>query len=233
MRRTDPHAFDELAADYEAGIDDPWRGRFAATDEFFIHQKCRAMTREVGRRGPAMAPHPLALDVGCGKGPALAFFQHRWRMVGADVSQGMLRGAPTGLKLVVQEPFALPFADHTFDIVYAFCVYHHIERRDHERHFDELVRVVRPGGHVFVFEHNPFNPVTRIIFRRALVDRGCRMLAPAYVRRLFEGSGLRAVTTGYMLFLPETLARWFGRVEDALRWLPFGGQYFVAGTKSE
>ena len=81
--------------------------------------------------------------------------------------------------VAVQEPLSLPFADDTFDAVYAFCIYHHIPDEDHVRHLSELRRVVKPGGEVMVFEHNPYNPVTARIFARAPIDRGCHMIKPA------------------------------------------------------
>jgi|tagenome__1003787_1003787.scaffolds.fasta_scaffold20490577_2 SAM-dependent methyltransferase len=220
------NAFDAFASEYDARLDDPWRRRFADGGDFFIDQKCRAMLREVGDAG-----RPLALDVGCGQGRAVAFLSDRWRTVGTDVSREMLRRAAAGLRLAVQEPFALPFGDGTFDVVFAFCVYHHLDRADHARHLRELVRVARRGGRVFVFEHNPFNPVTQIVFRRAPIDRGCRMIAPAQLRRTCAAAGLDSLDTGYVLFAPEALARRAARLEAALRWLPLGGQYFVSGIK--
>jgi SAM-dependent methyltransferase len=224
------NAFDALAGDYDAHLDDPWRRRFAGGNDFFIDQKCRAMLREAGAVDGG-ADRPLALDVGCGQGRAVAFLSPHWKTVGTDVSGEMLRHAANGLKLAVQEPLALPFRDDTFDVVFAFCVYHHLDRSDHARHLRELARVARPGGRLFVFEHNPFNPVTQMVFRRAPVDRGCRMIAPRRLRSTFAAAGLTALRTGYVLFAPEAWARRLDRVEAALQWLPLGGQYFVSGIK--
>jgi SAM-dependent methyltransferase len=67
----------------------------------------------------------------------------------------MLATAARKGRVVQQEPFDLPFATGAFDAAFAFCVYHHIEPGDRVRHLSELARVVRPGGSVFVFEHNP------------------------------------------------------------------------------
>lgn len=223
-------AFDALAPDYADALADPWRDRFAADGAFFIHQKCRVLMREALRRG-GLPAHPLVLDVGCGQAPAVAFLAETWRTVGADVSPEMLKGAPAGCRLVVQEPCSLPFGDSTFDIAFAFCVYHHIERRDHVRHLREIARVLKPGGQVFVFEHNPWNPVTQLIFRRAPIDRGCHMIVPARLRRTFRDAGLAPDRTGYLLFFPERWIRVLDRLERRLSWLPFGGQYFVTARK--
>jgi SAM-dependent methyltransferase len=221
-------SFDRYAADYDRLLDDPLRLKFAAGGEFFIHQKCRVLLRELGPR----AAKPRLLDAGCGQGTAIAFLRADARVVGTDVSWPMLHDAVRRGPVAVQEPFQLPFADATFDAAYAFCVYHHIDDAEHARHLRELARVVQRGGSVFVFEHNPSNPVTRRIFDRAPVDRGCHMIHPRRLRALFREAGLDEMRTGYLLFLPEALWKWFGFVERALSWLPLGGQYFVSGRKA-
>jgi SAM-dependent methyltransferase len=141
----------------------------------------------------------------------------------------MLEPAARQGPVVVQEPFDLPFRTGAFDVAFAFCVYHHIEEGDRVRHLRELSRVVRPGGLVVVFEHNPLNPVTRRVFHRAPIDQGCRMIARRRLRGLFEEAGLTDLAHGYVLFVPEVLDGLVGALEPRLEWLPLGGQYYVSG----
>jgi SAM-dependent methyltransferase len=223
--------FDQLASDYDAALSDPWRSRFADNADFFVDQKCRAMLREVERRNGGAGAGCRALDVGCGRGPAVRFLRPDWKVFGTDVSTEMLREAPRALPLAAQEPFRLPFADDVFDVVFTICMYHHLPRERHAEHFRELVRVAKPGGLVFVFEHNPYNPVTQVIFNRARIDRGCVMLPPPELRRLFHAGRLSEIGTGYVLFFPQSIAASAAGLEDALRRIPLGGQYFVAGRK--
>jgi SAM-dependent methyltransferase len=224
--------FDAFAGDYDAALDDPWRRRFADNADFFIDQKCRAMMLEVERRNGRATPPARVLDVGCGRGPAVRFLRERWQTFGADVSMEMLREAPPALPLVAQEPARLPFGGDVFDVVFAICVYHHLERHEFVGHMREMVRVVKPGGLVVVFEHNPYNPVTQLIFRRAPIDQGHMMLPPRELRAVFRAGGLTDLTTRYVLFFPQSIARRAAGLEDALRYIPLGGQYFVAGRKS-
>jgi SAM-dependent methyltransferase len=223
-------SFDEFAGQYDDLLRDPLRDRFAGGSDFFIKQKCRI----VARRLPKAAGRPLrVLDAGCGQGTAFQFFDPAVHVFGSDISIPMLRDAARRGPVTVQEPYSLPFADNTFDAVYAFCIYHHIPDAYHETHLRELKRVVKPGGQVMVFEHNPYNPVTARIFARAPIDRGCHMIKPAALRRTFMNAGFTGpVDQGYLLFVPESLHTMFGGIEPALSWLPLGGQYFVAGRKA-
>jgi SAM-dependent methyltransferase len=223
-------SFDRYARDYDNLLDDPLRRRFAGDGEFFIHQKCRVLMRRLGSGGRQKL---RLLDAGCGQGTAMAFLRPHAAVVGTDISLAMISEAVSRGPVAVQEPFDLPFRDGTFDAAYAFCVYHHIDDQHHVRHLRELARVVKPGGRVLVFEHNPYNPVTKRIFERAPVDKGCHMIAPPRLRGLFQEAGLDTIEQEYLLFLPEVLWNWFGALERGLSWLPLGGQYMVSGRKRE
>lgn len=219
--------FDEVAGHYDDVLRDPLRERFGSHLDFFIQQKCRVVAERLDRFERRATLR--VLDAGCGQGNAFQFFGPHVRVFGCDVSTAMLRHAVVRGPVAVQEPYALPFADGTFDAVYAFCIYHHIPAEERVRHLKELRRVVRPGGEVMVFEHNPYNPVTRRIFRRAPVDQGCEMIAPGELGRMFRAAGFERLDHGYLLFVPEALHPWLGFLERWLSWLPLGGQYFVAG----
>lgn len=222
-------SFDRYAPNYDDLLKDPLRDRFAGGSEFFIRQKCRIVERRLLRH---FGRRPLrVLDAGCGQGTALAMMDGTIHAFGSDISWPMLTDAVRRGPVTLQEPYQLPFADDTFDAAYAFCIYHHIPDADHVRHLSELRRVVKPGGEVLVFEHNPYNPVTARIFARAPIDRGCHMIAPPALRGTFRSAGLQQIDQGYLLFVPEPLHPLLGAIEPALAWLPLGGQYFVSGRK--
>ena len=221
-------SFDEYARKYDELLRDPLRDKFAGGSDFFIRQKCRIVASRLPRGSRTLR----VLDAGCGQGTAFQFFDRRVRVFGTDISQPMLRPAALRGPVAVQEPLSLPFADDTFDAVYAFCIYHHIPDDDHVRHLSELRRVVKPGAEVMIFEHNPYNPVTARIFKRAPIDRGCHMIRPARLRQIFRSAGFDELEQGFLLFVPESLDRVLGAIEPALSWLPLGGQYFVAGRKT-
>lgn len=226
-------SFDGFADEYAGRLDDPLRRQFATDGVYFIRQKCLALVREIRHRlGRTQGQRLRLLDAGCGVGTALRILQPLHSVVGTDVSLPMLqRVSPSG-RVAATEPFELPFAADGFDVAFAFCVYHHIAPGERLRHLRELGRVVRPGGLVAVFEHNPRNPVTRRIFERAEIDRGCEMIRADELRRMFIAGGFTDVRCTYMLFVPESLASWLGFIEPYLGWLPLGGQYYVSGIKT-
>jgi ubiquinone/menaquinone biosynthesis C-methylase UbiE len=97
-----------------------------------------------------------ALDVGCGTGRWLRRYQQMGvRAVGLDATQDMLRRAITGgLKspLVAARAQKLPFQDSTFDLVSDVTVVQHISSPEQQGVLNEMVRVLRPGGHLLLIE---------------------------------------------------------------------------------
>ena len=67
----------------------------------------------------------------------------------------------------------LPFPDETFDVVLAICVLHHVPVSQRYTFVSEMVRVARSGGVVAIFEHNPFNPLTRHAVNSCQSRSGC------------------------------------------------------------
>lgn len=145
---------DRRALVRDAYYDDPLRDaaeRYHASDEW-------AAIR------PLLPPTPVdALDVGAGRGIAsyaLARDGHRVTalepngsaLVGAEAIRALAR--ETGLAIAVTQEFSerLPFADASFDLVFARAVLHHT--RDLGEAAREFHRVLRPGGRLLaVREH--------------------------------------------------------------------------------
>lgn len=92
------------------------------------------------------------LDLGCGagKGPLEAFPEANG--VGLDFSRAQVELGRSRLAadFVLGDMAALPFADDTFDAVTAFFSIIHVPIDEHRAVFEEVRRVLRPGGQ-FVF----------------------------------------------------------------------------------
>lgn len=99
------------------------------------------------------------LEVGIGTGLSLAGYPHGCRVVGIDVSEGMLRLADRQVRsrtlgnvaLLRMDAQSMGFADDSFDAVIAAYVMTVIP--DYRRALDEMARVCRPGGRLLILNH--------------------------------------------------------------------------------
>ncbi len=113
-------------------------------------------------RGVLAALGPLrgrrVLDLGCGKGRFARILAARGaRVVGLDVSAGMLAGAgETPLDRVQGTARRLPFRDESFDAAIAVEVFEHLEPRAVDDACDELRRVLRPRGLLVLVDKNVY-----------------------------------------------------------------------------
>jgi SAM-dependent methyltransferase len=218
--------FDEFANDYAELLSDPVRDRFAPGSKFFFTRKWELLLDYCSAVG--VNPSGAAwLDVGCGRGELLGLGAGTFRRVsGCDISGGMLKHCAAGVETVVQtDPTVLPFGDGEFDLVTAVCVYHHVPVAGRKALTAELVRVLRPGGTACIIEHNPFNPVTRLIVSRTPVDADAILLPSRETSTLLRSAGLEQLQTRLFLYFPESLYRKATWVERALSRVPAGGQY--------
>jgi SAM-dependent methyltransferase len=124
----------------------------------------------------------------------------------------------------------LPFPDETFDLAFVACVFHHIAAEEHVALLRELYRVLRSGGIVAVFEHNPLNPVTVRAVNTCPFDENAILIPPWRMKASVEEAGFRDARIRFRLFVPGLLRR-LRPIEAALYWCPLGAQYSVMGAK--
>jgi demethylmenaquinone methyltransferase/2-methoxy-6-polyprenyl-1,4-benzoquinol methylase len=93
----------------------------------------------------------LVLDLACGTGDLSRLGTRRgYRMVGADLSAGMLAANATATPLVEADGSRLPFASGSFDGL--VCGYALRNFTDLAATLTECARVLRPGGRLAVLE---------------------------------------------------------------------------------
>ncbi len=229
-----PSEFDQYVESYKEIID---RGAALTgeTFEYFIGLRVGLLARELEAAG-ARAPETI-LDFGCGIGATEKVLRERFPAAaihGVDASEESLKAARAlalrDVTFHLSGSDRLPFADGSFDLIYSNGTFHHIDHGKHAAVFAELRRVLRPDGHLFVFENNPLNPLMVRGMRQNPFDAGTKMLFPWYLRRLVRAADLRARAPRYYVFYPKQLKRlrWS---EKYLRSLPVGAQYYVWGTK--
>jgi SAM-dependent methyltransferase len=227
--------FDRHAASYDGGLDNPIKRMMGNSADQFIAVKARWL---LGRE-PALRDGGLKLlDYGCGAGDlmrVLAGLGARANFTGCDVSAGMLDEAAhrwpassgTAPRFETQEGPRTPFTDGQFDIATVSAVLHHVPPAERPAVYAELGRVLKPGGRLYVFEHNPRNPLVRYVVARTPIDENAILLDATEVRRDLAGY---ALDTDYLMFMPPGITFLQG-VDRALAWLPLGAQYAVSARK--
>jgi SAM-dependent methyltransferase len=230
--------FDRHAASYDGGLDNPIKRMMGDRADQFIAVKARWLLR----REPGLKAGGLALlDYGCGAGDlmrVLATMDARANFTGCDVSTGMLaevpRRWPAGFgappATAPQDGARTPFASGIFDIVTISAVLHHVPPAERAAVYAELGRVLKPGGRIYVFEHNPRNPLVRYVIARTPIDENAILLDTREVQEGLLGAARYELETAYLMFMPPGLA-FLGPIDRALAWLPLGAQYAVAARK--
>jgi ubiquinone/menaquinone biosynthesis C-methylase UbiE len=117
------------------------------------------------------------LEVGCGEGGNLVNLLSgtapAGTVVGLDLFKQKVFFARANVpraRFVCGDAMALPFRDHTFDAVLCRDVLHHLSVR--EPALQELRRVCKPGGSVWILEPNGDNPLMRLLALLRPHERG-------------------------------------------------------------
>jgi SAM-dependent methyltransferase len=207
---------------------------FAGTEhEFFVRRKTDHLV-DIARRLFGNVGQLTVLDAGCGNGNSGTFIANEFGAVhGFDVAVGSLAEASrrnVTVRYLACDGEALPYADASIDLAFATCVLHHVAVARRPAFVDELRRVVRPGGAIVVFEHNPFNLLTRWAVRGCEFDRGVKLLSRRTSASLLRQCGLHVVESANIIFFTfdRPLTR---RVEAALRHVPLGAQHYVVARR--
>jgi demethylmenaquinone methyltransferase/2-methoxy-6-polyprenyl-1,4-benzoquinol methylase len=99
----------------------------------------------------ALPPGSLLLDLACGTGDLSRLALHSdYRVIGADLSAGMLAANRTGVPLLQADCSQLPFPDGSFDGL--VCGYALRNFADLAGALAETARVIRPGGRIALLE---------------------------------------------------------------------------------
>ncbi len=231
-----PAEFDAYARGYDAGMDDPLKRLLGASADQYLAVKVRWLRDDLNDFGS----RPVLLDFGCGEGAFLrqwATAGDRDRLYGCDVSRGMLEEALERWHAPVAPPdlrsfdgARAPFDDDSMDVSVACAVFHHIAPANRAVAYSELLRVLRPGGRVYVFEHNPLNPLTRNVVRRTPIDRNTVLLRAREVLAGLRQAGAIELCVRYLHFTPPRL-QFLYAADALLGWLPLGAGYVVRGEK--
>jgi SAM-dependent methyltransferase/uncharacterized membrane protein YbhN (UPF0104 family) len=203
--------FDEIADAYDVQIPESRRAALLDT-------KTRLMRDVIERHRPGGRS---GLDAGCGQG----WYVRRMRELGFEVDgidasagQVALAGKHVGPmgRVRVGSVLNVPVPPASYDFVYTINVLHHLASVDEQRRaFAELLRILRPGGLLFVHEINTRNVLFRFYMGYVFPSLNCidegveRWLLP---HRLAMYTDAPLVDVRYFTFLPDFLPQAFVRL---------------------
>jgi ubiquinone/menaquinone biosynthesis C-methylase UbiE len=197
--------------------------------DYFAEYKVIDIATELAQR----VAHPRVLDFGAGIGYSVPFFRRHLpgsRVTCLDVSKKSLE---LGTELhgeqaefTYYDGVTIPFDPATFDVALASCVFHHIDHDEHVAQLREIRRVLKPGGILCLFEHNPLNPLTRHAVNTCPFDENAVLIGAPTMRRRVRAAGFGNARVKYRIFFPHFL-RTLRPLEPKLTWLPLGAQYYV------
>lgn len=221
--------FDDYTDNYNSLLRES-TGFFTESEAYFAKYKV-----DILRRVVPISTRRL-LEYGCGIGRNIPFLRAAFpdaTINGSDISAASLeiaRKENSGVEFFI-EPTETASGE-PFEVIFIAGVFHHIPVNERPGVMKTLYQRLAPGGSIVIFEHNPFNPVTRKIVNDCPYDRDAVLLKPSELKRLLEDAGLPVHCSAYCLFVPPSLSALLP-LEAKLGWLPLGGQYWVKATRRE
>ena len=219
--------FDDYTENYNQLLNEGTRF-FSANEEYFARYKIDLIRKQI------YTPIKTILEYGCGIGRNIPFLQQAFPAAiisGSDIASASLEVARhdnPGIDFFLEEENGEQ-AD-VYDMILVAGVFHHIPVVQRAEVAKNLFNRLSPNGQLFIFEHNPYNPVTRRIVNNCPYDEDAVLLKPAELKQILSGAGLIIERKEYCLFVPPSLS-FLTRLESTLGWLPLGGQYWVQASR--
>lgn len=222
--------FDEYSRSYDAEVN-----RALAFSGLKVDVFTRVKTEyllDLISSGTAVGSGAVLLDVGCGVGNNHPLLKGKVaRLAGIDVSGECItvaRERQPEVEYKTYDGMHIPYPDAAFDGVFTICVLHHVPILQRPALVGEMRRVLKPGGLIAVFEHNPLNPLTRRVVSRCEFDKDVVLLRRQESEALLCNAGFSRVASRFILTVPAVNPV-LKKLDRAFAQLPFGAQYYTVG----
>ena len=177
------------------------------------------------------------LDYGCGVGNlycSVSTFFPQAVYTGVDSSRQSVHEARSRFSdnSDFQELDSLRWKNNKYDLIFSSGVFHHIPHQEHGSIISHLASLLKPGGKIVIWEHNPINPFTQKIVKECIFDKDAVLVQAKEIKQRLKEASLVKVQIIYTTFFPKLLSG-LNVFDSMLSWLPLGGQYLVTGEKSD
>jgi SAM-dependent methyltransferase len=203
--------------------------RFFSSDEDYFAKYKVLLARKLIHDEPRRI-----LEFGCGIGRNLPFLRDVFKtaeIMGSDISEKSIESARLSNKgIYCWNEGNIADEKSDFDLIFVVGVFHHILPTGREEAMGKIYHRLAIGGNLLIFEHNPYNPITRKIVNTCPYDQGVILLKPRQLRRHIDTAGLTVLRQGYSLFFPPRFKK-LNQWEKYLSSLPLGGQYWIHAVK--
>lgn len=222
--------FDNYASKYEIALE-KHLGFFGEENSFFAEYKIKIVKELLKDSEPLRI-----LEFGCGIGRNLKYLIKYFpgsEILGCDISKASLDIAEKenpSVKFFLLSEDEIKNHYGKYDLVFVSCVFHHIAPPERKKAMSDIYSMMNKGSSVIIFEHNPYNPVTRHIVNTCEWDTDAILLKMGESAGLLKNSGFEVAEKYYTLFLPAVI-EFLRPAEQFLKKLPAGGQYYVRGIK--
>lgn len=180
--------------------------------------------------------HKYIFDFGSGIGNSIPFFRKYFSssvLNCGDISSRSLEIAQSrfpGAESYINIGETIKLEDSSQDIVFTACVFHHIPKMRRAYWLSELFRVLRPGGMLAIYEHNPLNPLTLRAVNTCPFDINAELIKGNYFKFMLKESGWLNTKLAYKIFFPAAF-KILRPLEKKLEFLPLGAQYRLMAQK--
>jgi SAM-dependent methyltransferase len=219
--------FDDVAADYHAQHAASIRLSGESTDYF---ARYKALDTRVLADAAGLAVGDI-LDFGSGIGNAVVPLREAFpdaRLTCLDVSAQSLalsrREHGEDIAYRAYDGENVPQDLGHFDVIFTACVFHHIPAAQHVDLLAQLRTMLRPGGMLVLFEHNPWNPLTRHAVANCPFDEHAVLIDAPEMKRRMMAAGFARCQARYRVFFPAMAAA-LRPLERWMTGLPMGAQY--------
>jgi len=179
------------------------------------------------------------LNFGCGIGKSEKYIRKYFpdsMICSVDVSAESVKAAREknkyleGIRFETFDGYHIPF-EVEFDVIFIANVLHHVPFDRHLSLLKNLRSKMKKEGALFLFEHNPLNPLTVRAVNACEFDKDVRLLNPLYTRTILSQSGFIWRKMRFIIFFPKFLS-FLVPCEKYLKKLPLGAQYYYIAKKT-